>query len=68
MVAVSVFISVITLAEFMIVKCRPFLLLWDFTAIIPVAVYSLLSSSNSYRNEALSEPYHAISEQQTGAC
>ena len=49
----------------MVIKCRPFYLPWEFTAILLVAVYIPPSSNSSNRSEALSELYQHISEQQT---
>jgi len=49
----------------MIVRCRPFYLPREFTAILLVAVYIPPTSNNSDRNAALGELYQAISEQQT---
>ncbi|KAI2646963.1 hypothetical protein H4Q32_030697 [Labeo rohita] len=46
----------------MFVKCRPFYLPWEFTAIVIVAVY-ILPCANA--KDALRELYSAISEQQT---
>ena len=53
------------LAKFMIIKCRPFYLPREFTAVLLVAVYIPPTSSYSDRNAALCELYQAISEQQT---
>ncbi|KAK0133538.1 hypothetical protein N1851_030957 [Merluccius polli] len=53
------------LAEFMIIKCRPFYLPREFTALLLVAVYIPPTSILSERNAALCELYQAISEQQT---
>ena len=53
------------LAEFMIIKCRPFYLPREFTAILLVAVYIPPTPNSSDRNAALCELYQAISEQQT---
>ena len=53
------------LAEFMIIKCRPFYLPREFTAVLLIAVYIPPTSSSSDRNAALCELYHDISEQQT---
>ncbi len=51
-----------SLVEFIIVKCRPFYLPRDFTAIVIVAVY-IPPCANA--KDAFSELYSAISEQQT---
>ncbi|KAL0153065.1 hypothetical protein M9458_051664 [Cirrhinus mrigala] len=51
-----------SLVEFMFVKCRPFYLPREFTAIVIVAVY-VPSCTNA--KDALRELYSAISEQQT---
>ncbi|KAL0149831.1 hypothetical protein M9458_054879 [Cirrhinus mrigala] len=51
-----------SLVEFMFVKCRPFYLPWEFTAIVIVAVY-IPPCANA--KDALRELYSAISEQQT---
>ncbi|KAK0147722.1 hypothetical protein N1851_012574 [Merluccius polli] len=53
------------LAEFMIIKCRPFYLPREFTAVLLIAAYIPPTSSSSDRNAALNELYQAISEQQT---
>ncbi len=53
------------LVEFMIIKCRPFYLPREYTAILLVAVYIPPSSNNSNRSEALNDLYQHISEQQT---
>ncbi len=53
------------LVEFMIIKCRPFYLPREFTAILLVAVYIPPSSNNNNRSEALNDLYQHISEQQT---
>ena len=53
------------LAEFMIIKCRPFYLPREITAILLIAVYIPPTKNNSDRNAALSELYQAVSEQQT---
>ncbi len=53
------------LVEFMIIKCRPFYLPREYTAILLVAVYIPPSSNNNNRSEALNELYQHISEQQT---
>ncbi len=52
------------LVEFMIIKCRPFYLQREYTAILLVAVY-IPPSSNNNRSEALNDLYQHISEQQT---
>ncbi len=52
----------ISLVEFMVVKCRPFYLPREFTAIVIVAVY-IPPCANA--KDALRELYSAISEQQT---
>ena len=49
----------------MIIRCRPFYLPREFTAILLVAVYIPPTPNNSDRNAALCELYQAISEQQT---
>ncbi len=51
-----------SLVEFMVVKCRPFYLPQEFTAIVIVAVY-IPPCANA--KDALCELYSAISEQQT---
>ncbi|KAL0153662.1 hypothetical protein M9458_051027 [Cirrhinus mrigala] len=51
-----------SLVEFMFVKCRPFCLPWEFTAIVIVTVY-IPPCTNT--KDALRELYSAISEQQT---
>ncbi len=51
-----------SLVEFMVVKCRPFYLPREFTAIVIVAVY-IPPCANA--KDALRELYSAISEQQT---
>ncbi len=51
-----------SLVEFMVVKCRPFYLPWEFTAIVIVAVY-IPPCANA--KDALRELYSAISKQQT---
>ncbi|KAI2650776.1 hypothetical protein H4Q32_000841 [Labeo rohita] len=51
-----------SLVEFMLVKCRPFYLPREFTAIVIVAVY-IPPCANA--KDALRELYNAISEQQT---
>ncbi len=51
------------LVEFMIIKCRPFYLPREYTAIY-TAVY-IPPNSNNNRSEALNELYQHISEQQT---
>lgn len=51
--------------EFIFIKCRPFYLPREFTAILLVAIYIPPSPSNINREAALSELYQAISEQQT---
>ncbi len=53
------------LVEFMIIKCRPFYLPREYTAILLVAVYIPPSSYNINRSEALHDLYQHISEQQT---
>ncbi len=53
------------LVEFMIIKCRPFYLPREFTAILLVAVYIPPSSNNNNRSEALNDLYQHISGQQT---
>ncbi len=53
------------LVEFMIIKCRPFYLPREYTAILHVAVYIPPSSNNNNRSEALNDLYQHISEQQT---
>ncbi|KAM9816502.1 uncharacterized protein ACBT44_010814 isoform 1-T1 [Syngnathus typhle] len=53
------------LAEFVIIKCRPFYLPREFTAILLVAVYIPPSNIEGDRIAALSELYQAVSEQQT---
>lgn len=53
------------LAEFMIVKCRPFYLPREISSILLVATYIPPTSNISNRNEVLNELYQAISEQQT---
>ncbi len=53
------------LVEFMIIKCRPFYLPREYTAILLVAVYIPPSSNNNNRSEALNDLYQHISEQQT---
>ncbi|KAK0137023.1 hypothetical protein N1851_026795 [Merluccius polli] len=53
------------LAKFMIIKCRPFYLPREFTAVLLIAAYIPPTSSSSDRNAALNELYQAISEQQT---
>ncbi len=52
------------LVEFMIIKCRPFYLPREYTAIMFAAVY-IPPNSNNNRSEALNELYQHISEQQT---
>uniref|UniRef100_A0A672I8N9 Reverse transcriptase domain-containing protein n=2 Tax=Salarias fasciatus TaxID=181472 RepID=A0A672I8N9_SALFA len=52
------------LAEFMIVKCRPFYLPREMSSILLVATY-IPPTNNSNRSAALTELYQAISEQQT---
>ncbi len=49
----------------MIIKCRPFYLPREYTAILLVAVYIPPSSNNINRSEALNDLYQHISEQQT---
>ncbi len=51
-----------SLVEFMVVKCRPFYLPREFTAIVIVAVY-IPPCANA--KDALRELYSVISEQQT---
>ena len=46
------------LAEFMVIKCRPFYLPREFTAVLLIAVYIPPTSSSSDRNAALCELYH----------
>jgi len=53
------------LAEFMVIKCRPFYLPREFTAVLLVAVHIPPTSSNSDRNAALCELYQAISDLKT---
>ncbi len=58
------------LVEFMIIKCRPFYLPREYTAILLIAVYISPSSNNNNNNnnnrsEALNDLYQHISEQQT---
>lgn len=53
------------LAEFMIVKCRPFYLPRETSSILLVATYISPTSNISNRNAALNELYQAINEQQT---
>ncbi len=53
------------LVEFMIIKCRPFYLPREYTAILLVAVYIPPSSNNNNRSEALNDLYQHISGQQT---
>ncbi|KAM9828286.1 uncharacterized protein ACBT44_021775 isoform 1-T1 [Syngnathus typhle] len=53
------------LAEFVIIKCRPFYLSREFTAILLVAVYIPPSNIEGDRIAALSELYQAVSEEQT---
>ncbi len=52
------------LVEFMIIKCRPFYLPREYTAILLVAVY-IPPNSNNNRSEALNYLYQHISAQQT---
>ncbi|XP_078796661.1 uncharacterized protein LOC144988994 [Oryzias latipes] len=52
------------LAEFMIIKCRPFYLSREFSSILLVAAY-IPPSSTTNRSEALYELHQHISEQQT---
>lgn len=52
------------LAEFMIVRCRPFYLPREIGSILLVATY-IPPTNNSNRSAALNELYQAISEQQT---
>ncbi len=49
----------------MIIKCRPFYLPREYTAILLVAVYIPPSSNNNNRSEALNGLYQHISGQQT---
>ncbi len=49
----------------LIIKCRPFYLPREYTAILLVAVYIPPSSNNINRSEALHDLYQHISEQQT---
>ncbi len=49
----------------MIIKCRPFYLPREYTAILLVAVYIPPSSNNNNRSEALNDLYQHTSEQQT---
>ena len=49
----------------MVLKCRPFYLPREFTAILVVAVYLPPDPSSEGKEEALGELYRAISEQQT---
>uniref|UniRef100_A0A8C1UAT8 Reverse transcriptase domain-containing protein n=1 Tax=Cyprinus carpio TaxID=7962 RepID=A0A8C1UAT8_CYPCA len=49
----------------MIIKCRPFYLPREYTAILLVSVYIPPNNNNSNRNDALNELYQHISEQQT---
>ncbi|KAI2645993.1 Lariat debranching enzyme [Labeo rohita] len=51
--------------EFMVIKCRPFYLPREYTAILVCAVYIPPSSNGNNRSEALNELYQHISEQQT---
>uniref|UniRef100_A0A3B1KH12 Reverse transcriptase domain-containing protein n=1 Tax=Astyanax mexicanus TaxID=7994 RepID=A0A3B1KH12_ASTMX len=51
--------------KLMIIKCRPFYLPRDFSAVLIAAVYIPPTSNNSVRSEALNELYQYISEQQT---
>ncbi len=54
------------LMEFMIIKCRPFYLQREYTAILLVAVYIPPSSNNNNnRSETLNEFCQHISEEQT---
>lgn len=53
------------LAEFMIIKCWPFYLLRELTAILLIAVYIPPTANISDRSEALNELYQAINDQQT---
>ncbi len=62
--AVVVCIHCSPLVEFMIIKCRPFYLPREYTAIMLAAVY-IPPNSNNNRSEALNELYQHISEQQT---
>ncbi|XP_076862714.1 nuclear respiratory factor 1 isoform X2 [Brachyhypopomus gauderio] len=49
----------------MVIKCRPFYLPRDFSAVLITAVYLPPSTNNNIRSEALNELYQHISEQQT---
>ncbi len=49
----------------LIIKCRPFYLPREYTAILLVAVYIPPSSNNNNRSEALNDLYQHMSEQQT---
>jgi len=51
--------------ELMIMKCRPFYLPMEFTAVMIATVYIPPNSNNNNRSEALNELYHHISDQQT---
>ncbi len=54
------------LMEFMIIKCWPFYLRMEYTAILLIIVYIPPSSNNNNnKSEALNELYQHISEQQT---
>ncbi len=53
------------LVEFMIIKCQPFYLPREYTAMLLVAVYIPPSSNDNNRSEALNDLYQHISEQQT---
>ena len=48
------------LVEFMVLKCRPFYLPREFTAILVVAVYLPPNPSSEGKEEALGELYRAI--------
>lgn len=56
--------TLLTSAEYMIMKCRPFYLPRRFTTILLTSVYIPLTSNSSEINAALNELYQAISEQQ----
>uniref|UniRef100_A0A9J7ZV96 Reverse transcriptase domain-containing protein n=1 Tax=Cyprinus carpio carpio TaxID=630221 RepID=A0A9J7ZV96_CYPCA len=53
------------LVEFMIIKCRPFYLPREYTAILLVSVYIPPNNNISNRNDALNELHQHISDQQT---
>ena len=53
-----------SLGELLIVKCRPFYLPREYTAVLLAAIYIPPSSTNN-RSEALNELHQHISEQQT---